>query len=181
MGPKGEAIFFEVRDKTGYYTWRAGRAECDPGEGVITVYDVQGKSPVLTVPISQIAGFEITMREGISLLTHIAFGLLLADSDSGYGCLLSLILAPVAAIERLVTKRTRFPVIQLTQSAGDPAEQEWGLWIRSRMRGHHGRVKTREFANHLADVLRESGYSGRMPDLSGDELWFRTGCSRVLL
>lgn len=173
MGPVEEAIFFEIRDQSEYYTWRAGWVEFDSGAGVI---GMRGETALLvTIPAHTITGFEITMREEISILSHIALGALLADSNTGYGCLLSLILAPAAAIDRIITKRTHFPVIRLTQSMGAGLEQESMIWIRSRRRGRRGREQTRELANRLAGMLRESDYGGTMPDLSNDELWFDAG------
>jgi hypothetical protein len=165
-------ILFEAEGETEYYTWRTGRAECDPGMGVITVCGVPGETPLITIPIDEVIGIEIIQRENISILLHIAFGALLADWNTGLGCLLSLILSPVAIVDRIVAKRTQFPAIKLTQSAGSSPERGWTLTIRSKRRGRRGREETRELANHLADVLRESGYSGLMPDLSAHELWF---------
>lgn len=168
----GRPFLLEAEDEERYYTWRPARAELDPVARTITLRGVYGGTPTITIPISEITGFEIVKREGISTLSSVALGLLLADSNTGFGCLLSILLAPVAIVDRIISRRTRFPIIRLTQSGGAGSGQGWVIYMRSKKRGHRGREETREFARHIADLLHKYGYSGSMPDLSIDELWF---------
>jgi hypothetical protein len=159
-------ILFEAEDETRCYTWRLARAELDPVAGAITICGARGKTPTITIHIREITGFEIVPREEISTLPHLALGMLLADSDTGLGCLLSVILAPIAIIQAITSRRARVPVIKLTQSAGDGPGQGWVIHLRSRRRGSRGRVETRELAHRIADLLPRHGYSGSMPDLT---------------
>jgi hypothetical protein len=167
-------ILFEAKDETNYYTWRIGYVEWESETGTLTITTVQRHNLAISLEADEVTGFEIVQREGISTLPHVALGALLADWNTGLGCLLSLILAPIALVDWIAAKRTRFPVIRLVQSNGDGAEQGWTLDLRSRKRGRRGREETRALANRLADVLHNTGYGGSMPDFSSDALWFNT-------
>jgi hypothetical protein len=167
-------ILFEAKDETNYYTWRTGYAEWESETGALTITAVQHHDLVISLRADEVTGFEIVQREGISTLPYVALGALLADWNTGLGCLLSLILAPFALADWIAAKRTKFPAIRLVQSNGNGAEQGWTLDLRSRKRGRHGREETRALANQLADVLHNTGYGGSMPDLSSDALWFNT-------
>lgn len=165
-------ILYEAEDETKYYKWRPARAEVDPTSGVITIYEGRGKRPTLTIQAGEIIGFEIVPRKEISTLHHVIFGALYVDSGTGLGFLLSAILAPIAIFEVISSRKVRFPVIRLTQSAGGGSAGEWVFCLRSRRRRYRGRVETRELAYRIKDLLRTHGYDGSMPDLSTDEHWF---------
>lgn len=168
MDMSSKLVLVEVKDEAIYHKWRLAHATWEPESRALTVSAEPGGEELITLPVDEIARFEAVLRKGISTLPSIALGALLADSNTGLGCWLSLILAPIAAIDRAVASRTRVPVVRLTQAAADNPRT---LWMRSRRRGRRGREETRDLANWLADALREAGYSGSMPNLSNDDLW----------
>jgi hypothetical protein len=165
-------ILYEAEDETRYYKWRPARAEVDPSAGAIAIYEGRGKRPAFTIQAGEIVRFEIVPRKEVSALHHVVFGALYVDSSTGLGCLLSAVLAPIAIFEAISSRKARFPVIKLTQSADDISAGGWVFHLRSKRRRYRGRVETRELADCIKDLLRTHGYGDFLPDLSVDELWF---------
>jgi len=159
MGFEKEQFLFEAEDGTRYYTWRSARVELEPVAGTITIYGYHVGKLTITVPVSEIASCEIVEREETKYYSRG-----LEASGCGTDLVGLLLLRFIAIIEGIIAKNTMVPVIKLTQSATDDSGQGWVIHLRSRRRGHLGRVATFEMAHRIVAFLRQTGYNGTIPE-----------------
>jgi hypothetical protein len=163
---QGEPILFEAEDETRFYEWQLGHVALDPAAGTITIHGHSRQDIKITISASEIAGCEIVKREDISKLGQTVFVWVVRDETGAVGCPLALLLGPVALIDAILAKRARFPAIKLTQATNGDAKQGWVIHLRSRKRRRRGRTETMAMAHRVVASLRQSGYSGPLPELT---------------
>ncbi len=156
VGPEAERILVQIEGETGRHEWRTASLALDPVAGAIKISGYRAGVPRISIPVSEISGCEIVVKEGGR------------DQDpvvSGGGDLASAIfLGFIVLIGYAVGKAGQVPAIKVTQSVGDGERRQRVIHLRSTETGDRGQAATAEIARRMAAFLRRSGYSGVIPD-----------------
>ena len=164
-----EQVLFEARDEKRHYTWQLANVELDPVARTLAIYGFPAGIPEITIPVSEIARCEIIESVDIPRdRNRTSGGDISGGSDLGdlvLGLLFIVLFAIFeATIENFRAKRTKMPVLRLTQSRCDNLGQGWVIDLRSDKRGNEGRAATLEMAHRVVAMLCLTGYAGAIPE-----------------
>ena len=166
-----DKVLFEYEDETRYYTWQAAHLAFVADTQEMVIQASRG-SFTLSIPVSGIRRYETVLKEDISYFSYL-MGAVLGDWTG----ILLVLLAPIAIIDAISSRRTPIRVVKLSCTAPNHPEQEITLYLRSRHRRDRGQIESYQIAGRIMDFLLQNGYSGPQPDLeyrqqhSGDVLW----------
>ncbi len=151
MAQDRERVFVERESEKGKrLNWHAAWLRLDQMTGVIALQSMGvAKKWAVTFQVAQLEAFEILRVSDVRTLTAMYGGGL-----AGW------------AMAAIMSRWAKVPVIKLSQQSAEAG----GRWAHIRMPGMRPK-KTRDLANRIADLLRQHGYSGMMPNLADEELW----------
>ena len=151
-----DKILFEYEDATEYYTWQPGVVALACDAGAIEVSGEGGGHFSRMLPACEIRRYDMVVRKDINFSKYFE-GVWYGDSS---GCLF--LVLPIMAIDALIARRTKFPVLKL--SWGSPQNEE-AIYLRSRYRGRRGKEATDTLAQRVMDFLDENGFDGPDPKI----------------
>jgi hypothetical protein len=154
--PEAERILFQVEDKTEGHKWYTASLVLEPVAGAISISGYRDGGPTISIPVGEIGGCEIVVREEVGDRTQNWH-----PSGEPLGCLL---VGVLAIIEHSLLKASLAPAIKLIQSMAEGAPQQRVVYLRSVEGGERGQVATAEMAQRIAAFLRQAGYAGIIPD-----------------
>ena len=155
VGSEAERILVQIEGETGRHEWRTARLALDPAAGTVMISGYQTGVPRISIPVSEISGCEIVVREE---------GRDQDQAVSGGGDLAGAIfLGFIVLIGYAFRKAGQVPAIRVTQSVSDGRRRQGVIHLRPAAMGDQGQAATAELARRMATFLRQSGYPGVIP------------------